>query len=82
MTTVQLIAVCTTCTLNSGCEHILQEISLPTAVRKSAPWTVDEIEFIRETMDEPLGDVALILNRTYYAVSKTRSLLKRGILKA
>ena len=80
MTAVQLVAVCATCTRNSGCEHVQQEVSLPTAVLKNKAWTADDIEFIRETMDEPLGDVALILNRTYYAASKTRSLVKRGKL--
>jgi hypothetical protein len=80
--TVQLVVVCRTgCRANSGCEHILQEQTLPTAELKGKLWTDDELAFIRDTQDEPLSDVAVVLGRTYYAVSRVRSLAKRGILK-
>jgi hypothetical protein len=64
----------------NGCEHIHQEVSLPTAVQRYQPWTDEEIDFLRETLDEPLGDVAAVLNRTYYAVAVYRSKVKRGLL--
>jgi hypothetical protein len=82
MKTVQLIAVCTTgCKANSGCEHILQEQTIPTAKARYSRWTGEELDFILDTQSEPLSDVAVVLNRTYYAVSRVRSLIKRGILK-
>jgi hypothetical protein len=79
---IQLIAVCAFGCNNMGCEHVLQENTLPSAESKYAPWTESELAFIKDTQDETLTDVALALGRTYYATSKTRSLVKRGILKA
>jgi hypothetical protein len=79
---VQLVVICRTGCDNNGCEHIHQEVSLPTAKLSGKPWTDDDVAFILDTLDEPLGDVALILNRTYYATALARSKAKRGILKA
>jgi RNase P protein component len=80
-TAVQLVVICRTGCASNGCEHLQQEVSLPTATLKNKAWTADEIEFIQETLNEPLGDVALLLNRTYYATAVTRSRVKRGMLK-
>lgn len=82
MKTIQLAVVCPTgCRATTGCEHIQQEESLPNAVAKGNPWTPDELAFLLDTTDERLADVALVLNRTYYSVSRARSLVKRGIIK-
>jgi hypothetical protein len=78
---VQLVIVCTTGCDRNGCEHVQQEVSLPNAVAKGNPWTADELEFLRDTTNERLADVADVLNRTYYSVSRARSLVKRGIMK-
>jgi predicted nucleic acid binding AN1-type Zn finger protein len=78
---VQLLAHCPTCKQYAGCEHILQEESLPNAESKGKTWTPAELEVIKATQDIPLKVVAEALNRTYYATSKTRSLVKKGILK-
>jgi len=78
---VQLVVVCTTGCKRNGCEHILQEVSLPNAEAKGNPWTPEELAFLLDTTDETLSDVAAALNRTYYATSRARSLAKRGILK-
>jgi hypothetical protein len=77
---VQLVAVCPICVC-LGCEHILQEVSLPTAESKGSPWTVEEAAFLRDTLDESLTEVARTLGRTYYATARARSLAKRGKLK-
>jgi hypothetical protein len=77
---VQLIAVCGVCSY-TGCGHILQEHTLPTARQRHTRWTADEIAFIQDTLDESLADVALVLDRTYYGVARARLLVKRGILK-
>jgi hypothetical protein len=78
---VQLVLICKTGCDSQGCEHVLQEVSLPTAESKGSSWTDEELEFLLDTMEEPLSDVARTLGRTYYATAKVRSLAKRGILK-
>lgn len=77
----QLVAFCTTGCRNKNCEHILQAYSLPDAESKGARWTSAEIAFIEGTQEEPLSSIALTLGRTYYATSKARSLVKRGLLR-
>lgn len=81
MRVVQLVALCIFGCKYSGCEHVYQEHTLPTAVARHSRWTDDEIAFIEGTMDEPLTEVALALGRTYYATARRRSTCKRGILK-
>ena len=78
---VQLVIVCGYCTRNAGCEHILQEQTLPTAKARGRLWTSAELAFIEGTQEEPLSEVARALDRTYYAVSKARSLLRHGLLQ-
>jgi hypothetical protein len=78
---MQLVAFCASGCRNMACEHILQAYSLPDAELKGKLWTSAEVAFIQGTGEEPLKDVALALGRTYYAVAKARSLVKRGILK-
>lgn len=82
MRVVQLTAFCQAGCKYVGCEHILQEHSLPNAVARSTRWTTDEIALIKDTLNEPLPDIALVLGRTYYAVARARYQFKRGILKA
>jgi hypothetical protein len=79
---LQLVAVCAAGCRNTACEHILQEQSLPEAEARNTRWTSAQIAFIEGTREEPLAEVARALDRTYYAVSKARSLVKRGILRA
>jgi hypothetical protein len=79
---VQLVIICAFCDKNAGCEHILQENSLPTAEAKNTRWSSAELAFIEGTQEEPLAEVARALGRTYYGTSKARSLVKRGILRA
>jgi hypothetical protein len=82
VTAVQLVVVCPVgCRVTQGCEHLLQEVSLQNAEAKGNPWSPEELEFLLDTTNEALSDVADALNRTYYAVSRARSLVKRGILK-
>jgi hypothetical protein len=81
MTTVQLVLICTAGCAYPGCEHVFQEQTLPTAESKHARWTADELALIKEAWDEPLADVALVLGRTYYSVSRARYQIKRGLLK-
>jgi hypothetical protein len=78
---VQLVLICKTGCDRQGCEHVLQEVSLPTAESKGTPWTDEELEFLLNTTDESLTEVARALGRTYYATSRARSLHKRGILR-
>jgi len=80
VTAVQLVVICVTGCERNGCEHVQQEVSLPTAVRQRKLWTDEEIAFIRGTLEEPLGDVAAVLNRTYYATAVARSRVKRGLV--
>ena len=79
---VQLIAVCAAGCGNRGCEHILQEYSIPTAESKYNSWTAEEIDFIQGTLNESLSTVALVLGRTYYATARARSLVTRGLLRS
>jgi hypothetical protein len=80
-TIMQLVLICIYGCKYPGCEHVQQEHSLPTAEAKNTRWTADEYDLIRDTMEEPLVDVALVLGRTYYTVARARVKVKRGILK-
>jgi hypothetical protein len=77
---VQLVAVCTFGCGYLGCEHVLQEDTLPTAQWRGKRWLDYEIAYIQDTQDQPLSSVAVALGRTYYATAHARSLIKRGIL--
>ena len=81
MTTIQLALLCSYGCAYTGCSHLLQEESLPTAQLKGTRWSVDELTFIEETQDESITEVARALNRTYYATAHVRSRVKRGILR-
>lgn len=65
-----------------ACAHSLQALSLQGSVHHAKqPWTVDEDQFIIDTITEPLLDVADALGRTYYATAQRRmTLRKRGLL--
>jgi hypothetical protein len=78
---VQLVAICTNGCIYTGCEHVYQEHTLPTAEARSSRWTAEELDLIQDTMNEPLADVALVLGRTYYGTARARVQVKRGILK-
>lgn len=82
MTTIQLALLCTYGCAYTGCSHLLQEESLPTAESKGERWSDAEIAFIEGTQDESITEVARALNRTYYATAHARSKVKRGILRA
>jgi hypothetical protein len=79
---VQLVIICTFGCERNGCEHVHQEYSLPEAEARNARWTSAELAFIEGTQEEPLGDVANALGRTYYGTAQARSKVKRGILRA
>jgi hypothetical protein len=78
---VQLIAVCTHGCNNSGCEHILQEITLPTAESNGTRWMTAEIDYVKYTQHLSISTVAVALGRTYYATAHVRSKIKRGMLE-
>jgi thymidine kinase len=82
MMSIQLVLLCIAGCRQNGCAHIRQEESKPAAKLKGERWTIDEIKFLKETLSEPVPEVAEVLNRTYYATVRARSNLKRGILKA
>lgn len=67
---------------NAGCSHTLQKVSLQGSVHHAKqPWSDEEDEFIIDTINEPLLDVADVLGRSYYATATRRmTLRKRGLL--
>jgi hypothetical protein len=79
--TVKVISIgCTAGCITGGCQHILQEYSLPKAEYNNKPWTPGEFQFVQDTMAEPLYEVAECLGRTYYATAQARMRIKRGVL--
>lgn len=66
----------------TGCAHTLQKVSLQSGAQQSRqPWADFEDEFLIDTINEPLLDVADILGRSYYATARRRMLLrKKGLL--
>ena len=62
----------------ASCAHLQQDETLPTAHERYKPWSSDEIEFVRDTFDHPLGEIADALGRTYYATANARHRIIRG----
>lgn len=48
------------------------------AEQNNQPWTTTEHEFVAETLDEPVADVAACLGRTIFAVQARRHLIISG----
>lgn len=46
------------------------------------PWSADEDDLIRETMDEPIADVAYVLGRSIFAVDMRRSQVRNNTAQA
>ena len=61
----------------SRCGHVQQKISLPDADKRQKGWTRSEVDFVIDTVGEPLADVAHALGRTYYSVARKRLLLRK-----
>lgn len=55
-----------------------QTESLESATRWGLNWTMDEIELVETTMDEPVFLLATILERSVYSVSTMRGLIRDG----
>lgn len=57
---------------------IAQNESLLTAENKGKHWTTWELELVSETMSAKTAEVADLLERTVYAVSTMRGLIRDG----
>ena len=55
-----------------------QTESLESATRWGLNWTMNEIELVETTMDEKVSTVASVLERSLYAVSTMRGLVRDG----
>lgn len=75
------LLVCSGTRHYSHCSHELQRTSLQGAKRRYREWTPDETQFVIDTMDEAVLDVADALGRTYYATANYRlKLRKQGLV--
>lgn len=57
---------------------LAQVESLKTASNWGKPWLVSEVELIESTMHERAQDVAYVLERSVFAVSTMRGLVREG----
>ena len=58
--------------------HLAQIESPKSATRWGKGWTTAELELVETTMDEKVSTVASVLERSLYAVSTMRGLVRDG----